>query len=237
MIHLKKLFKKEIKDNQVIKREPKDNNNSKKIASIFGLEYYEGIIPKKLSNYSENSFNSNEGLIYFYPPNDGRPLGDFYFYKDNKILISNNKAFSEIENIDEILLKMVKMYEKSLDSDLCINPYGFMLRLKGDLKNDFKGKAELVVTKNSSIDDSDDKTKRFFMNRFIDHFIGWNFGAPVKKSKELETELKRLNKKLIRRGIREYAGAGLDVRGSEYYENKCVQQYFLPVEEERKYIR
>ena len=202
----------------------------------FGLGFAEYDLEKTSERL--NNFEIRDNLINFYPPNDGRSTKPIYFNKGNLHVINNDAAFSEITNLDDILLKMVKMYDISLYTGEVYNPYGFMLELTDEIKPNYRGKANLVCTEVSN-PDFDNKEKKeeayaFFMNRFLDHFMGWNFGVSIRRSEELRNALESLNDKVIRRGIREYAGTGLDVLGSDDFSINGLQHYYLPFELENK---
>ena len=71
---------------------------------------------------------------------------------------------------------------------------------------------------------------RKFINKFLDHFIGWNFGVSVNRNEKLKAELESLNEKVINMGLREYAGTGYEVYGIETEEHNGLQHFYLPTE-------
>jgi hypothetical protein len=179
-----------------------------------------------------------DNLVAFYPPNDGYPTVPIHFYNDEGFVMNNDSCFSNITNLDDILLTMVKMYDKSLETGDVYNPYGFMLELTDKVGKNYKGRANLICTDESNLEffDKDEHEEAYYhyMNEFLDHFMGWNFGVSIRRSEELRKALESLNDKVIRRGIREYAGTGLDVIGSDDFSINGLQHYYLPCELENK---
>ena len=193
----------------------------------------------KFSNYGKNVINNNknefeiDGFIFFYPVNDGCPTIPFKFYKDGKLLLTNENNFSEILNLDEILIRMTRLISYALDQDIVINPYYFMLELGEDFEN--SGNAQLIMTErayvNKSLNNENfEEAKKYYINHFLDHFIGWNFGVSINRNEELKKELEALNNKVIDMGMREYAGPGLEVIGFDSEANNGIQHYYLPIE-------
>ncbi len=163
-----------------------------------------------------NAFEIRDNLIFFYPPNDGMPSCPFEFYQDGKKVIDNRNSFIQISNLDEILIRMTKIMSHGLDEYMIINPYDFMLELDGTVEEAYHGSAKLVITdktiKNADVDPEHfDDARVYFINTFLDHFIGWNFGLSVNRNDRLKDELDKLNKKVIKLGIREEAGPGFEV--------------------------
>ena len=239
MIRHFSILKKRIKDAQKIRKDKnhsdmkttfpdvKQHDNNRGLADKYGVDYTNCYtLPKAYIN-DENAFFSYSGLVYFYPPNDGAPTKPIYHYVNHDLVLRNSYAFQEIENLDDILLKMVEIVDKAFDEKIAINPYGFMLHLDGELTKDYKGKASLVMT-NNSFSKNDSKRRKYFINRFLDHFIGWNFGVSVNRNEELKEALLKLNDKVIKKGLREDAGPGFNVYGIETEAYKGLQHYYLP---------
>ena len=243
MIEHLSIIKKNLKRNQVLKREQKKRmsfsdrvkeSKNEKYANEFGVDFYDNYsLPRAYINH-DNAFFTYSGLVYFYPPNDGTAILPFKFYKDHDLVLGNNNAYSEIENLDEILLQMVKIYDTALDKKIAINPYSFMLNLEGDIEQNYKGKASLVMT-DRSVSENDHQKRKYFINRFLDHFIGWNFGVSVNRNEELRNALIELNNKVIAKGLREDAGPGYGVYGTETEVYKGLQHYTLPKTKENVY--
>lgn len=229
---------KNLKNNYIIKNKKSNNINkhySQKIADKYNVNYYDNYSLPKAFIYNQNAFFAYSGFIYFYPPNDGTAKTPFYYYKDHDLVIQNSYAFSEIDNLDEILLEMVKIYNRSLDDKIAINPYGFILKLEDEIKKDYKGNASLVLT-DMALPKNNSENRKKFINIFIDHFIGWNFGVSVNRNEELRNELIKLNTRVIDKGLREDAGPGYGVYGIEREIYKGVQHYYLPTSKSKEYI-
>ena len=103
------------------------------------------------------------------------------------------------------------------------------MKLEDEVCPDYVGKAKLVLAKEAILNhkvkpEEKDDAKRYCINYFLDHFIGWNFGVVVKNNSELEKALLELNELAIRKGLREYAG-----RGFEVWQSEDVMPYKLKV--------
>lgn len=204
------------------------------IADKLGLEVSAHSL-KEIISYRNSFYVDSDNMIFLYPPNDGFSTRPFEFFKGRKMVISNQNAYSEITNLDEILLEMVRLYNNSLDNGIVLDPYYFMLRLDDEVKENYKGRATLVITdkaiRNQKLNEQNfDKANKHFINRFLDHFIGWNFGVSVNRDETLKRELEALNQKVIDKGIRRDAGTGWEVYGSEDEVDHGLQHYYLPVE-------
>ena len=190
---------------------------------------------KRLKKECVNAFEISNNLVYFYPLNDGMPTCGFEFYKNGELVIDNDKEYSQISNLDEILLQMVRIFNQSLDNRIVLDPYYFMLELTDEPCKDYKGNVSLVITekaiRNQKLNDNNfDEATKYFINHFLDHFIGWNFGLSVNRNEDLKRELEELNEKVIDMGIREWAGSGFEVHGVEDEVHNGLQHYTLPTE-------
>lgn len=211
-----------------------DNMLEKNIADLLDMKFAIHNL-EKINMKWVNAFEINNDLVFLYPLNDGMPTCRFEFYKGGQLILSNKREFQEITNLDEILLQMVRIINSSLDSDIVLDPYYFMLELTDGLCKDYHGKAKLVITDKAIrnrvlTEDNFEEAREYFINKFLDHFIGWNFGVSVNRNDELKNELKELNNKVIDMGIREYAGSGFEVYGVSSKEYDGLQHYNLPVE-------
>lgn len=212
------------------------------IADSLGLEFAQYKLMTRVQNYGPkvNRFNINkDNMIFFYPVNDGTPTCPFKFYKGNALVIDNQCVFKEITNLDEIILQMVRVFDKALDEKIILNPYRFMLKLTGEVESDYMGDATLVITDkaimNNSLKKEDlDGATKYFINRFLDHFIGWNFGVSVNRNETLKKELEALNQKVIDMKIRKYAGTGFEVYGTDNEAKNGLQHYTLPLTNNKK---
>ena len=206
----------------------------KSIADFLNLKFNLYYL-KKLNNEDINAFEISKNLVYFYPLNDGMPTCGFEFYKNGKLVVDNDKEYSQISNLDEILLQMVRIFKQSLDNRIVLDPYYFMLELNDKPSKNYQGDASLVITekaiRNQKLNDENfDEATKYFINHFLDHFIGWNFGVSVNRNETLKRELEELNEKVIDMGIREWAGSGFEVSGVEDEVEDGLQHYKLPTE-------
>lgn len=206
----------------------------KEIADLLNLKFSFHNL-KVTKKDKTNAYEISNDLIYFYPLNDGLPVCEFEFYKDGELVIGNDKEYSQISNLDDILLQMVRIYDKALDNGIILDPYYFMLELTDEVCKDYHRGASLVITekaiRNQVINKNNfDEANKYFINHFLDHFIGWNFGLSVNRNETLRNELEKLNEKVINMGIREWAGPGHEVYGTESVEHNGLQHYKLPTE-------
>lgn len=214
---------------------PDDLDKLKSIADSLGLRFELHDLKKIKEKYT-NAFEISKNLIYFYPSNDGYATRELEFYKDGELVISNDREYSEISNLDEIILQMVRLYSYSLDNEIVLAPYSFMLELTDEIGKDYNGRAELVANdqaiKNLILTEQNfDEAKKYFINHFLDHFICWNFGLSVSRNETLRKELEELNDKVIDMGIREYAGnAMFELKGDFETVNKGLLLYSLPAQ-------
>lgn len=165
-------------------------------------------------------FAAKGKYILLHPANDGMPTSPIEWYGKfllkNKIIMDNQSSFKCITNLSDIILQMVKLYEKYIDDNMFIASDGFAIRLDDKVCPDYRGKASLVLTadaiRNNKVKPEQViEAKKYFLNDFLDHFIGWNFGVAVKSDPQLEKELLKFNAVVISKGLREDAGTGLDV--------------------------
>ena len=87
-----------------------------------------------------------------------------------------------------------------------------------------------AILNNKLNKDNFDDVNKYFINLFLDHFIGWNFWLSINRNDELKRELEKLNDKVIDMGIREWAGSGFEVYGVEDEVHNGLQHYYLPME-------
>ena len=193
---------------------------------------------KKIEMNNRNAFEISNNLIIFYPLNDGNPTCGFVFYKNDKLIIDNAQQYSQLSNLDDIILQMVRIFNNALDNRIVLDPYCFMLELTDEICKNYHGAANLVITektiKNQDLNEENfEEATKYFINCFLDHFIGWNFGVSVNRNEYLKRELEKLNEKVIDMGIREYAGSGVEVYGVEDEAYNGIQHYKLPTEKEK----
>ncbi len=207
---------------------------AKNVADENGIEYISNATGKKL-NLGEkyvNQFYAVKGkYILLHPANDGMPTCPFQWFGkfDGKymIIMDNTSSFKCITNLSDIILQMVRLYAKYIDDDMFIASAGFAIRLDDEVHPNYTGKASFVLTddaiRNKKVKPEQViKAKKYFINDFLDHYIGWNFGVAVKSNPQLEKELLEFNSLVISKGLREDAGPGIRVWSSD-----DVQPYIL----------
>lgn len=195
-----------IRQNRVEKKYEEDNF-LEKISSILDIKIVKTDL-KKVSTSDMNNLEINDNMIYFYPPKDGFLTNPFKFYKSKKLIIDNKKSYSQIKNLDDILLKMISVYDKALDNKIVLSPYLFMLELTNEIKKNYTGNAKLVLKsqaiKNDMLDETNfEEANSYFINEFIDHFIERNFRDLLNRNKKLKQTLEMLKIKAQTIGLRE----------------------------------
>ncbi len=171
-------------------QEYEENNNINTIANSLGLKLCYHNLEKIKKEYT-NAFEISNNLVYFYPLNDGYPTCSFEFYQNGKLIIDNDKEYSQISNLDDIILQMVRIFNQSLDKGIVLDPYYFMLELTDKVRKNYNGSANLIITekaiRNQKLNyENFDEAQKHFINHFLDHFIGWNFGLSVNRNETLK---------------------------------------------------
>ena len=200
---------------------------AKDVALQNGIEYISDAVGRKITLNSEgvNRFYAGKGkYILLHPANDGRPTCPFEWYGTfngkPKMIMDNQSSFKGITNLSEIILQMVNLYSKYIDEDMFIASAGFAIKLEDEVTPNYHGRATFVLTKDSIRNNKVKpeqiiEAKKYFINDFLDHYIGWNFGVAVTSNPELEKALIDFNNLVIKKGFREYAGTGLEVWSSD----------------------
>ena len=204
---------------------------AKDIATENGIDYIPSVTEKKYNSgeqYANQFYAENGCYILLHPANDGMPTCPFEWYGEfdgePKMLMDNQSSFKNITNLSEILLQMVRLYAKYIDEDVFIGSFGFAIKLNEEVKPDYVGRATLAMT-DFAIQNKRVKlkqvvdAKRYCINEFLDHFIGWNFGVAVKSNSQLEKELLEFNSLVISKGLRKDAGPGFEVWCSDDVEH------------------
>lgn len=143
-------------------------------------------------------------------------------------IITNLKNFDEIENLSEILKEMIKIYKDSIEKDIFLSCYNFLLKFDQNPSINYTGTAKLVITDetllNSKIDyNQKTQFRKECISDFINCFIGYNFGEIIRKDKELANKINELyslakEKNLI---------AKVKPRSSRCFISTYVQKYWL----------
>ena len=204
-------------------------DSSIQYSSLLGKEVIVSDLIKKDIPFS-NAYDIRTNKIFFYPLNDGMPTHPYEFYFDNRLVLDNENAFRQITNLDEILIEMTRLMNLGIDKHIILSPYNFMLELEGEVKANYTGRAKLLLSEKSIVNDTisiekEDSARIYYINRYLDHFIGWNFGSLIKKNKELRDALEELNEKLINKKLRVYAGNGYEVYGNDEFEMNGILHY------------
>lgn len=215
----------------------KYGNETKKFLNLLGLEVKESPIQRFYVPNRETFDIRKSNTVFFYPVNDGIGSDICEYYYKSHLVMSNETNFSNITNLDEILIQMTKVYQEALTNQIILDPYTFLLEIKNPDQNNYKGEATLALSNESILnfrlrEEQKQNELEFRMNQFLDHFIGWNFGASVQRNPKLKQELETLNKKLFDLNMRHYAGSGFSVYGSIYSSNSGIRHVHFPATKE-----
>lgn len=194
---------------------------------------------EKLPVDGKNSFIMNNNMIYFYPKNDGFSKCPFEFCKDKRRIkiIDNQKNYLQISNLEDILLKMIDVMDLALDNNIIINSYDFILELKDEIKSNYEGSAELVLPASAVVNDLQMtnierlETQKHFINYFLDHFLGWNFGYIIDRSQDLQDAIDKFNNKVIDLKLREESKENMiyEILNNENNPDSYIYYYKIPV--------
>jgi len=183
------------------KKIPSDITDSfESLQGIDRIKYADAI--KRLDWFEgKNVFLLHEDpLLLFYPHNDGMPTCPFVWARNKGSIVNpelypimdNQKDFTQISNLSDILQKTTTVMQESYEKKIpVVYEEYFGLRLTDQVKPHYTGKAQLVwfvgdhLKKGASFKDA----TNYFCNRYLDVFIGWNFGDVVKANSELEKQL------------------------------------------------
>lgn len=187
---------------------------SEAIADENLIEYIPSTIDKQvfLTPYLTLAYAVENKYISLHTSNKGISscLIEWYGKFDNssRLILTNNSIFMSITNLSDILLEIVQLYKKYIHDDIFISSNDFAIRLIDEPCANYVGKASLVFTKNTirnSFIEPEDivYAKKFFINEFLDRFIGWNFGKIILNDHDLENELLDFNNYIISIGLRE----------------------------------
>lgn len=209
---------------------------AKKVASENGIEYIPKATGKKLHSsekYVNQVYAVKGNYILLHPANDGMPTCPIEWYGNfdgkDKMIMDNQSSFKNIVNLSDIILQMVRLYAKYIDYDIFIASAGFAIKLDDKICPDYIGKASFVLTddaiRNNKVKPEHViEAKKYFLNDFLDHFIGWNFGVVVKTNPKLEKELLEFNNLVISKGLREDAGSGFEVWCSDDVQHYAMKK-------------
>lgn len=122
-------------------------------------------------------------------------------------IIDNRRDFTELSNLEDILIKSADLMIFSLKSESLIFPYhNFGIRLSDELKENYSGRGELVLCLREFIPQIADYPRftmnRFAINEYLDLMMGLNYGDFIRKSPELREKLEYINSSLIHEGTR-----------------------------------
>ena len=207
---------------------------AKEVARENGIEYISEATGRRFHTDRKfvNQVYAVKGTyILLHPANDGMPTCPIEWYGKfdgkSKMIMDNQSSFKGITNLGDIILQMVRLYAKYIDDNVFIASAGFAIKLDDEVSPDYVGRASLVLTddaiRNNKVKPEQvTEAKKYFINDFLDHYIGWNFGVVVKNNPQLEKELLDFNNLVISKGLREDAGSGFEVWCSD-----DVQHYNL----------
>lgn len=214
-----------------VKNKFQNKITAEQLAKDNDMEYIENPIEEQImaNKIFENSYIAKDNeYILMHLINDGISSCRDIWYTDKKeVIMSNENAFDNITNLSDLIISIINLYEKYIDSDIVINSSSFAIKLSNEFKVNYVGPASLVLTKDTLLDCKIKKEylnyqKKIVINKFLDSFIGWNFGKIILENKELEERLINFNNKVIEKGLRDYGGLGYNLSFTD-----TVQYYKL----------
>lgn len=182
---------------------------AKKFASSKNLQYVSNVKFQELikSPNVKRVISEENKYIWFWPLYDeecemnnlewyGEFMADRSIIQYSRIL-TNQYSFSCITNLKEILVQIIEFYEDSLDDEWFINPYGFVIELEEKVVPEYTGKARLIITDKTIINESVEYDQKFaykkkLLKQFLEDFIGANFVKNISEDAELEGKISRL---------------------------------------------
>lgn len=208
------------------------------------LGYIANITGNRIENDNdiERIIAKDNKYIKFYPFNDGyaySPKKEWYgkFEKNGSEyyakIMDTKTAFNCITNLKEIIMHIIQIYTNNINKDVFIDPYEFVLELEDEPVEGYVGTAKLLITedtiKNSKIEiDEKEKSKKYYLNRFLNCFIGWNFGVVISENEDLQNKLRIFNDWVIAKGLRTQRQPAHKLYFDEY-----IKKYKLNTESEK----
>lgn len=202
---------------------------AKTFAEQNGIEYIPSVEQEDVTNYETNSEEEptqhitqllvKYNYVSFLPINDGKDSKPIEWVKEVTSedfavpylgeVLTNTDLFNGITNLEEILEQMISLYSDNIGKDVFISPYDFALKLKGEIKENYQGPAELVITNQTVLNSKVSSTEKLEMkknciNTFLDVFLTLNFGEVFRKNKALDKKLRDFNAKVIEKGLRRH---------------------------------
>ena len=166
------------------------------------------ILGKKIKKEWENGFelNPENPTVLWIPHNDGMPTCPFKFYNNGEVVLTNRLDFTELDNLPELLHQVTDIMSEAYQAKIPLFSFeNFGLKLKDELIKEYSGNAELVYLKigldPKALKNRDDATS-YCTNRFLDRFMGWNYGDLIREDSELEKKLVSLTEQLLSQGSR-----------------------------------
>lgn len=216
--------------------------NVEEFADLNNIDYIPFVGGSVIENDEgiERIVASENKYIRFYPFNDGynySPKKEWFgkFEKDGSVyyamMLDTKKAFNCITNLKDILMQMIQLYCDNMNNDVFLDPYEFALILEDEPKEGYVGRAKLAITadtiKNKNIEaDEREERKKYYLNRLLDCFIGWNFGVIIENNTDLMVKVMLLNDWVITKGMRVPKGTGSKLHFDEY-----IKRYKLKTKE------
>ena len=211
---------------------------AKEIAKTYSIEYLTEIADNLnyIGNIGEMYYKiQKDKYIEFLPINNILDNQHIIWEQKNSLsnadekVISNINCFYEIQNIDEVLKDMIEMYTDSIEKDIFLSSYNFLLKFNEDVTKDYKGTAKLVITDSTLLNSKvelDEKLqyRKDCVSYFLNCFLGYNFGNIIRENEELNKMVKKLytmatEKELIQKPKQRQSSCFVNANVQKYWYN------------------
>ncbi len=172
-----------------------------------------------------NSLNIDKrGYFLVHPANNGMPSCPFVYYNESKIF-DNQKNFFEISNMNLFIEKTLELFEYCIENGHYIDPFCLFAKLdmseleKGRLSLDLENVltvSDVSICDNNIKEENKEDAMMYFINIYLDKFIGWNFGKYILNDPSLSQKFNHFCDYVISKKLRRFDGCGFDVYSTEY---------------------
>lgn len=184
---------------------------SKDFAMANRIEYIPNVIVRERPSVQRKKYVARDNryiLLKPYRNGDKATVVEWYGEKNDCFfkILDNYDSFKSITNLEEILFQIITLYTDFIDRDIFIDFTGFAIKLEDEVTENYQGRATLVITdeliQNDNVEYEDRYiAKKYYLNSFIIHFIGWNFSDIARNNVLVKLGLTELKKLARDRGL------------------------------------
>lgn len=190
----------EIAREKEIRREQLNEYRNNLIISL-GYSCEDYVLEKNYNSQINSFIIDDRNLIYFFPRSLDRRYKSFEFIKDEKVIINNDNNYEEIANLNDILLELTKLFNKAFDLNIILDPSCLMIRLDGEIKENYNKNASIVlnnaIIKNGGdyIEDNFLSSKLYFLKSFL-NVLENTYKKYIDSNEEIKKIIETLNDKM-----------------------------------------